>query len=155
MTRASVVLSCIVLVLGSGCTATVQPFRLGPSEIAPPVVAVEAERYVDGRCIGLTLTDARGTEVLMTIVSNAGPPGDGWCAYRPITVPCGAVLAGTLHAATGTGELLPENGPWKQPLTRVLGKYLKRLPRSARGSVEATLIEEAVVLLEDGCEPSN
>ena len=154
MERGLVVFSCIALVFAGACAPSVQPFRLGPSEVVPPVAVAEAERYVDGRCIGLTLVDARGDEILLTVVSNAGPPGDG-SAYRPITVPCGAVLVGTLHAATGTGELLPGGGSWEQDLIRTLRAHLRRLPRSGRDSAEASLVKEAVVLLEHGCEPSN
>ena len=154
MVRASVVACGAAVLLAFGCAPTGGPFRLGPHDLMPPVVVAEAERYVDGRCVGLSLVDGRGEEILLTIVSNAGAPEDG-CAYRPIKVPCGAVLVGTLHAATGTGELLPEDGAWRQPLTHVLRTHMKKLPRGERDSVGASLIEEAIALLERGCEPTH
>ena len=152
----------LLCLLTAACAPATGPIILGTDRLVRPVDVADVDMYSNERCIGLLLADSEGTEVLVSVIRTLKPTLRGMEAYRPLDLPCGTVLVGTLLAAVPPGREIDRGGATAQSLRRILTDFVKREScaeelgwRDGERPKHVKLVREVIEILDDGCEPSN
>ena len=161
MGKRCLTLGSLICALVVSCAPTTGPVVLGTESLTRPIDVVDVDTYHNERSIGLVLVDARGTEVLVSIVRTLEPTLTGMEAYRPLNVPCGTVFIGSLVPADDPGQRIDRSDPGAKCLRSILGDYLRgevsteeAVHRDHHLQTRLDLTREAVAILDDGCAPS-
>jgi hypothetical protein len=151
-----------VWIIVAACSPPSGIVELSGVRLTRPVSVTDVDTHLNERVIAFVLEDSEESETLVSLVRSDKPVLRGMEAFSELDLPCGAVVVGSLGAATPPGRVLGPRDVGRDVIRGILEAHLDG--RLAKGEPDGRdyserkhvqTVRDALRVLEEGCEPSN